>query len=256
MPIEFTEAEKQAMIAGLGLAALESVYDVDALIAAIGASIDFDAVALGLFDQPANPASLAAARARAMEQARQIAGNLARAELTKIAAKVEANIAAGRNPRLLIGQLSEIAGLDKGRAATLEKFRDQLMSQGVDGSDLVDKVERMRAKLLRERRETIAITEQRMATERGKEALAKERGAEWKLWITAGDERVSDIDVDNEAQGWIAVKDNFSSGHSVPPSHPNCRCTVTYRQFAPSAQDERRADESSAETQAATSGSK
>ena len=120
---------------------------------------------------------------------------------------------------------------------------------------MVDKVERMRAKLLRERRETIAITEQRMATEAGKEALAKERGAKFKLWITAGDERVSDIDVANEAQGWIPVDEAFSSGDDVPPSHPNCRCTVTYRRFTPSAQDERRAEESSAETQAATSGS-
>jgi hypothetical protein len=237
--------------------ALASVYDVDALIAAIGDAIDVDAVSLGLFDQPANPASLAAARARAMEQARQITGNLVRAELTKIAAKVEANIAAGNNPRLLIGQLSEIAGLDSGRAATLEKFRDQLISQGVDGSDLVDKVERMRAKLLRDRRETIARTEQRMATERGKEALAKERGVKFKLWITAGDDRVSeDICLVNEAQGWIAADKDFSSGDSVPPGHPNCRCTVTYRKFPPSAQDERRAEESSEETQAAVAESK
>jgi len=256
MPIEFTEEEKRAMIAGLGLSSIESVYDVESLIASIGASIDIDAVALGLFDQPANPASLAAARARAMEQARQIAGNLARAELAKIAEKVRANIEAGNNPRLLIGQLSEIAGLDKNRAATLEKFRDQLISQGVEGSDLVDKVERMRAKLLRDRRETIARTEQRMATEAGKEALAKQRGGKYKLWITAGDERVSDIDVANEAQGWIPIDENFSSGDSSPPSHPNCRCTVTYRRFEPSAHDERRAAESSAETQQAVEAGK
>jgi hypothetical protein len=114
----------------------------------------------------------------------------------------------------------------------------------------------MRNKLLRDRRKTIAQTEQRMATERGKEAMAKERGKKFKLWITAGDDLVSDIDVGNEAQGWIAVDENFSSGDSVPPSHPNCRCTVTYRKFPPSAQDKRRATESSEETQAAVAESK
>ena len=116
---------------------------------------------------------------------------------------------------------------------------------------LADKTEKMRAKLLRDRRKTIAVTEQRIATENGAAEIAKNRGAQFKRWITAGDDRVSDMDESNEAQGWIALDEEFSSGDNQPPSHPNCRCTVTYRVSEPDKFDEKRAEEAAKATTAA-----
>ena len=147
--------------------------------------------------------------------------------------------------------MSEFAGLDKNRAATLAKFKAQLENSGVSGTELVDKVERMRAKLLRDRRRTIAQTEQRMATENGKAALANARGSQFKRWITAQDDRVSDIDESNQAQGWIKIGDAFSSGDDQPPSHPNCRCTVVYRTSPPGEAEQDRVDAATKRTEEA-----
>ena len=95
----------------------------------------------------------------------------------------------------------------------------------------------MRLKLLRDRRETIARTEQRQATEEGMNEIAKARGAQWKISISAGDDLVSDICEDNEAQGYIPIDQAFSSGHDTPTYHPNCRCTLAFRTGDPDAED-------------------
>jgi len=240
MPIEFTEAEKQAILASVTIPG--GLYDEAALLAALGESIDLEALKATLFTGGATPETTAAALANADRQARQIAGNLAKTELQKIAKKVADNIAEGKRFEGLVGKLDEIKGLDSGRAATLEKLKQDLIDRGVTGQELVDRVERARAKLLRDRKKAIAITEQRFATENGANELAKIRGAKFKRWITANDERVSDMDEANQAQGWIAFDETFSSGDDVPPSHPNCRCTVTYRNNPPSELDEARVD--------------
>lgn len=253
MPIEFTLSELTGILLGIDMP--DGFYDIDALVASIAASIDVDtlggAIIASTISGPATPEALAAAQARATEQARKIAADLTHAQLNSIAAKVQANIEAGNAFDNLHGLLSEITGLDKNRAATLDKFKQSLIDKGVSGDKLVDKVEAMRAKLLRDRRKTIAQTEQRMATENGAAEIARNRGAQFKRWITAGDDLVSDMDVDNEAQGWIAFDEEFSSGDNQPPSHPNCRCTVTYRVSEPDEFDKRRAEAASDATAAA-----
>lgn len=47
-----------------------------------------------------------------------------------------------------------------------------------------------------------------------------------KRWLTANDDRVDDECAENEADGAIGLESNFSTGHSAPPVHPNCRCTL------------------------------
>lgn len=249
MPIEFTRSEIQAILADLDFPS--GTYDPEALLASIGEAIDTDNIEAALFTAPASGEALAAATAAANRQARQISGNLAKAELKKIAQKVRENIEAGNAFDKLYGKLSEISGLDSGRAASLEKYKQQLLNQGVSGTDLIDKVERKRVQLLRDRKKTIAQTEQRMATEEGAKVIAQSRGSQYKRWITAGDDRVSDMDVSNEAQGWIKFDSNFSSGDETPPSHPRCRCTVAYRTSEPDAFDKQRAADASAATQQA-----
>jgi hypothetical protein len=59
------------------------------------------------------------------------------------------------------------------------------------------------------------------------------------------------MDETNEGQGWIAIDEAFSSGDMVNPSHPNCRCTVTYRTLPPDKFDEARAKQASKDTRAA-----
>ena len=83
--------------------------------------------------------------------------------------------------------------------------------------------------------------------------IAKGRGQKYKRWITAGDELVSDMDEANEAEGWIPIDESFSSGDLQPPSHPNCRCTVTYRTNEPSKSDKEFAESAADATTAAKS---
>jgi hypothetical protein len=171
MPIQFTASEIQAILADLDfpsgtydpealLASIGEAIDTDnieaaeALLASIGEAIDTDNIEAALFTAPASGELLVAATLAANRQARQISGNLAKAELKKIAQKVRENIEAGNAFDKLYGKLSEISGLDSGRAASLEKYKQQLLNQGVSGTDLIDKVERKRVQLLRDRKKS------------------------------------------------------------------------------------------------------
>jgi len=251
MPIQWTPEEVQEIFAGVDLPSGTN-YDWGELVKIMGEATDVE----GLTEQivatsvlgTTSAEVLAAATLQAERQARKISGNLAKAQLQSIADKARQNLAEGNAFDKLYSKLTEIQGLDKNRAATLEKYKQQLLNQGVDGDELAGKVERMRQKLLRDRRKTIAQTEMAFAQEDGNREIAKARGAEWKLWVTAGDELVSDMDQANEAQGWIRIDEQFSSGNMQPPSHPNCRCTLAYRRFEPSADDNRRAAEYSQST--------
>ncbi len=60
---------------------------------------------------------------------------------------------------------------------------------------------------------------------------ARERGmslgATGKVWVTVGDDRVSqEICQPNESEGRIAIRQFFGSGHENPPGHPRCRCAI------------------------------
>jgi hypothetical protein len=253
MAIEFTDEEKARILEGLSIsAATAGALSEFQLLEVIAAEVDLDGLVntiLASVSGEVSPEVLAAARAQAERQARQITGNLARAELQKVAGRIEANLAAGKSPLDIVNQLIEIRDLDAPRAARLEAYKNSLLNAGAD--DVGDKVERMRLKLLRDRRETIARTEQRQATEEGMTEIAKARGAQYKISISAGDDRVSDICEANEAQGYIPINEAFSSGHDTPTYHPNCRCTLAFRTLEPDATDKGRAKERSAETAAA-----
>lgn len=243
--MDWTPAELQLIIGSIDFPPGTN-YNIKELIVSLGDVIDIDGITesmvAGTVTGVATPEALAAATALATRQARKIAADLTKAELAKIAKKVRENIEAGNAFDKLYGLLSEITGLDKNRAATLAKYKASLEKAGISGAELVEKTERMREKLLRDRRKTIAQTEQRMATENGKAQLANARGSKYKRWITAQDDLVSDMDESNQAQGWINIDEAFSSGDDQPPSHPNCRCTVVYRTAPPGESEQRRVD--------------
>lgn len=76
------------------------------------------------------------------------------------------------------------------------------------------------------RSELIARTETANALSQSSLDSMNDMGIEGKEWITAGDDRVSDECLGNEAEGVIPVGNAFSSGVMAPPEHPDCRCTI------------------------------
>lgn len=78
-----------------------------------------------------------------------------------------------------------------------------------------------------DRARTIAITEMRRADIAGTLEGWKASGVvATKFWLTAGDEKVEQHCLDNEADGYIPINALFTSGDVGPPSHPNCRCSL------------------------------
>ena len=265
-PIEITAAEVANWLtaAELGALAVDAAYCTElaaylsgqlttAAVAAEPAL--YEAVRAGLTGAP-NPEKIRAAAALAERQAKQITGNLAQAELNKIGQIVAENIAAGKNPRDIIGTLrGVVTDLDAPRAKRLDKFAQYVESLDLPADRKSAMIERQKQKLLRDRTETIARTEQRFATSEGNLLEAESRGARFKVAISARDARVSDICQENEAAGPIPIDEPFPSGDMTPPFHPNCRCTLAYQTTeAQRARSEKRAAARAEQTAAAKTG--
>ena len=79
----------------------------------------------------------------------------------------------------------------------------------------------------------IAVTETGNAYEEGAYQIVsglRDLGLQMeKSWLTVGDDRVEETCMNNEAQGWIGLDEQFPSGHLHPLAHPACRCTILYR---------------------------
>jgi len=76
------------------------------------------------------------------------------------------------------------------------------------------------------RARTIADTELSTAMIKGNLDAWKALGVEGKSWLTAADETVCQVCVDNQGDGVIPLDQPFSSGDQGPPAHPNCHCDV------------------------------
>jgi len=81
----------------------------------------------------------------------------------------------------------------------------------------------------RERARMVARTETSTALGNGQKTAAKSQGRTQKRWISQGDVGVSELCAINAAEGWIPIDAIFPSGDETIPQHPNCRCTVLYR---------------------------
>jgi HK97 family phage portal protein len=90
-----------------------------------------------------------------------------------------------------------------------------------------------------ERARTIARTETAKALGQGQKTAAKSQGRSQKRWVSQGDVGVSELCALNANEGWISIDEIFPSGDETIPQHPNCRCTVIYRDTPISEQDER-----------------
>ena len=249
--IDLTEKEILGLMVEAGLAATAadaalvlaalSALDEQALLAALGGSIAGGA----------SPEAVAVARAIAERQTRRIFGDLAKAELNKIGKIVADGLAEGLGPDAIGRRLTPVRGLDPARASRLGKLRRMLEASDRTDAEIEAMMESAFNNLLRARRQAIARTEARFATSAANQEIAEARGQQHKIWITTGDDRVDDACQGNEAQGWIGIRDTFSSGSDTPPDHPLCRCSLAYRTAPPTDAAKARADAASAQTAAA-----
>lgn len=114
-----------------------------------------------------------------------------------------------------------------------EGTREMIRGQVVEAMQNGDSVQELAGRLKEShafsntRARTIARTETAMADNMGNLIGWEETGlVAGKRWITAEDDKVSEICNTNGKMGVIGLYEHFAHGGMTPPAHPNCRCTV------------------------------
>lgn len=114
-----------------------------------------------------------------------------------------------------------------------EGTREMIRAQVVEAMQNGDSVQELAGRLKEShafsntRARTIARTETAMADNTGNLIGWAETGlVAGKQWITAEDDKVSEICNANGKMGVIGLHEHFAHGGMAPPAHPNCRCTV------------------------------
>ncbi len=123
------------------------------------------------------------------------------------------------------------ATLVKGLDEETKKRLAHTISQGIETKrgvpGLARDIRTTFADMSKHRSELIARTETANALSQASLDTMEDMGIDGKEWITAGDDRVSDECLGNEAEGVIPANQSFSSGVMSPPEHPDCRCTIS-----------------------------
>jgi len=167
-------------------------------------------------------------RDEARLQARTLVTRMAEAEINKIARVIADGMSQGLHPFAVARRLTDVKGLDSGHEATYQKYEDYLNTLGLPAERREKLLKKEFERLLRDRRRVIARTEAAYAAEHARKSEALAVGTKFKMWITVGDDRVSDLCAGNQAAGVIGIKEAFPSGHHEPPGHPRCRCALGY----------------------------
>lgn len=253
MAIEYTLAEVRGIMLEAGIDPSDAGL-VQQLLSAIQSAIRGAGEALqNMFAQQiagsASPELIAAAQAQAERQVKKITGNLAQAELNKIADIIAKNIADGKNPSEAAKLLTDVKGLDKNRAATYRKFVEELEESGLSDEAIKKRSERKFKELLEDRRRSIASQETRIAQGEADRSGALANGDKFKIWISVGDARVDpEICQTNEARGWVDIDHVYTHGDQAQPGHVGCRCTVSYRKLPPGEAAQARATQAAENT--------
>lgn len=119
------------------------------------------------------------------------------------------------------------AKLISGISNTTRTFVNNQISQGIRNGDSVGQVaDRLKSAYTfsQSRAQTIANTETARADVEGNMGSYREADVQKKRWILGAG--ACEICEANAAQGAINFDDDFQSGDSAPPSHPNCRCDI------------------------------
>jgi len=182
---------------------------------------------------PLSPIAKEKALSLAEDQARWLAGTMitrmSQQAIKTVAQALAHGLVRGDGIDKIARTLDMVTGLDSNRARTLENYRAYLDTLNLTDEKKAKYLQKKSEKLLRARRRTIARTEARHATATARDLEARGMGAKGKGWITVGDDRVSkEICFNNMAAGIIGIDEDFPSGHSIPPGHPDCRCSLSY----------------------------
>ncbi|MGH6799295.1 MAG: phage minor head protein [Roseiarcus sp.] len=144
-------------------------------------------------------------------------------------------ITALANPRAVAWAQAHAAELVSQVSATTEQDIRDLVAQSEEEGWSVDTLAAAiqdSTAFSAERAGRIALHETRVADNQGAQLgmlAAKELGVETeKNWQPRGD-NVCPVCEANEADGWIAVDDEFTSGDDAPPAHVRCECDTEYR---------------------------
>lgn len=130
-----------------------------------------------------------------------------------------------------------ITGVNETTKKEISALLNKAINNGLSKKELIEQLQASFA-FSKYRANMIANNEIGMAYIQGTIAqhtdLMQRTGIEWyKYWATQNDDKVSDICSGNEHQGWIPFTQDFSSGHSAPLGHVNCRCVLRIRPFPP-----------------------
>lgn len=150
-----------------------------------------------------------------------------------------------KNPGAVDYMLNKGATLITGLDTTSQGEIRRIIADGLDHGDSIQTMARAIEQRFKEfsaprpqqhvttRGQLVAATETGNAYETGHYSCAldlKAQGVELeKSWLTAGDDLVSVMCAENEAEGWIGIDFLFKSGHRHPLGHPACRCSSLIR---------------------------
>lgn len=182
---------------------------------------------------PVGEIALAEARAMAVDRATTLVTQMAQSDIRAIGEAVARGLERGDGVQAIARRLETVKELNAPQAKRLDKYIRDMLETDLPDEKVAARAERMRQKLLRERKEMIAQAEARYAVEEAHRVEARAAGKKYKSWITSMDERVSDGCEENQAAGWIKIDKAFPSGDMKTPRHPRCRCTIAYRSAPP-----------------------
>ena len=114
---------------------------------------------------------------------------------------------------------------------TVDRLRNALADaydKGADFEGLVDAIKEEYAGFSDIRAGMIAQTEMNAAYNAGRKQLGLDLGFNEKAWDPDGT-ACEEICVPNVLDGWIDMDEEFESGDSEPPGHPNCDCSLNVR---------------------------
>lgn len=253
MPSRLSSEEVAALLEEAGLDAAAASAIAFALNEAAGPIVDrFIENHVASLGMNVTAETLERARALYEVQARGMLRDLASSEINRLGKTIADGLADGLGPDAIARRIKDaVPGLSAVGDARLAKYEKFLRDSGTPDALIGQALQDMTDAELAKRRMSIARTETARAMSDGDRLIAEGDGAQFKAWVTSGDDRVSDECQANEADGWIALDEEFSGGVQNPPQHPNCRCAVTYRSFPPSREAMERAEERAAKTEAA-----
>jgi len=162
--------------------------------------------------------------------------NLTTAQFASTHALLQHQIALGvTSPYILAQHVRLHVGLTEREALAVTRFMTAMIEEGIPAARIAAQVEKYTTFLHKNRAMRIARTEISNAYNFGQmDSLWQANEAGWlpgepeKGWI-AGGQDPCDICEDNEADGYIALSAQFSSGHAHPTAHPSCECSVGYK---------------------------